>query len=348
MTPTLRILLTADPELPVPPRLYGGIERIIDLLVRAYRDRGHTVGLVAHADSTTPADELFPWPGRASQRAGDIPRNAWALHRAVARFRPGIVHSFSRLLYLYPLLAGSRPLVMSYQREPGARNVARIRAFDIRRRLSFTGCSGYIAENGRRGGGRWDAVHNCIDPSVYTPVGDVPADAPLVFLSRIEQIKGTHVAIEAARRAGRRLVIAGNHGEDGEAGRYWRERIEPELGRDGIEYIGPVDDREKNTLLGGAAAMVVPIQWNEPFGIVFIEALATGTPVISSPRGALPEIVQDGVHGFLPGDLDGVVSAIGRIGTIDRRACRRRAETAFSADAIADRYLALYRERLGS
>jgi glycosyltransferase involved in cell wall biosynthesis len=171
----------------------------------------------------------------------------------------------------------------------------------------------------------------------------VAEDAPLVFLSRIEAIKGCHSAIAIAKATGRRLIIAGNHYEDGEAGAYWRERILPEIGRNRIEHVGPVDDAQKNALLGQAAAMVVPIEWNEPFGIVFAESLACGTPVISCPRGALPEIVEHGRHGFLVNSVQEGIAAVGRLGEIDRSACRRRVESCFTAEVIAGKFLDLYR-----
>ena len=116
----------------------------------------------------------------------------------------------------------------------------------------------------------------------------------------------------------------------------------PEIGRDGVEYIGPVDDVQKDKLLGGARAMVVPIRWNEPFGIVFAESLACGTPVISCPTGALPEIVRQGVDGFLIQSIEEGCEAVGKLGTIDRAACRQRAVEHFSADAVLARYLELY------
>jgi glycosyltransferase involved in cell wall biosynthesis len=176
----------------------------------------------------------------------------------------------------------------------------------------------------------------------YTFRPDVPSDAPLVFLSRIEPIKGAHLAIAVARRAGRRLLIAGNHTLEGANGQYWREEIEPHLGRNGIEYVGPVDDTQKNELLGRAAAMLVPVQWDEPFGIVFAEALACGTPVISCPRGALPEIIRAGREGFLCETAEEMVRAVGRIGEVDRGACRQRVVEAFSAEVIVGRYEELY------
>ena len=170
----------------------------------------------------------------------------------------------------------------------------------------------------------------------------VAPDAPLCFLSRVESIKGAHWAIEIARRTARRLVIAGNHADSGAEGEYWRTRIEPWIGRDGIEYVGAVDDVAKNRVLGEAAAMVVPIQWDEPFGIVFAEALACGTPVISCPRGSLPEIVRQGVDGFLVGSIEEGCEAVARLGDIDRAGCRRRAEQEYAPDVVVARYVELY------
>jgi glycosyltransferase involved in cell wall biosynthesis len=343
----MRILLTADPELPVPPVTYGGIERIVADLARGLRQRGHVVGLAARSGSTAEVDRLYPWPGTSSRGLWPGMRNGWALRRAVADFRPDVVHSFSRLAYLLPLLPSRLPKVMSYQREPSLRTTTRALRL-ARGTLTFTGCSEHICRTGRRAGGHWQAIPNFVDPDRYTFRSAVPADAPLVFLSRVEPIKGAHLAIDAARRAGHKLIIAGNHSEDGVNGRYWREQIAPQIGRDGIDYAGPVNDRQKDDLLGRAAALLVPVQWEEPFGIVFAEALACGTPVISCPRGALPEIVRDGREGFLAETVDGLVDAIGRLGEIDRGACRERAETAFSASVIVGQYEQLYRSVRGT
>jgi glycosyltransferase involved in cell wall biosynthesis len=339
----MRILLTVDPEIPVPPTTYGGIERIADMLVLALMKAGHQVALIAREGSTCPATRVFVWPGKSSQSTRDTLRNTWCLARAVRSFRPDAIHSFSRLAYLLPHLRGRRPIIMSYQREPSLRTVglsARLAAPGI---LTFTGCSEYIAARGRRAGGRWQAIPNFVDTARLTFRPTVAADAPLVFLSRVESIKGADLAIAIARRSGVPLVIAGNHAESGTEAEYWRRRIAPEIGRDGIEYVGPVDDSQKDELLGGARAMVVPIQWNEPFGIVFAEALACGTPVISCPRGALPEIVRSGREGFLVDGVEEGCDAVRRLGEIDRAACRDRAERHFSVKAVVGRYVELYR-----
>lgn len=337
----MRILLTADPELPVPPQLYGGIERIADLLVTGLQTRGHTVGLVAHQDSTSPAHQRFSWPGLRSQDKLDALKNAATLWSAVQRFQPDIVHSFSRVLYLLPLLTSGIPKVMSYQRRPTGSTVT-WGAKLAKDSLAFTGCSDHICRQGRTAGGVWHTIHNCVEIEKYTFQPTVAPDAPLVFLSRVERIKGAHTAIAAARRTKRRLLIAGNYSTTGEEGRYWQEEIVPHLGRDAIEYVGSVNDEQKNALLGKAAAMIVPIEWEEPFGIVFAEALACGTPVISCPLGALPEIVRHGTDGYLVNNLDEACTAIQNLPQIDRRNCRQRAEDCFCASVIVDKYEQLY------
>jgi glycosyltransferase involved in cell wall biosynthesis len=341
----MRILLTADPELPVPPQLYGGIERIIDLLLRGLQAQGHIVGLVAHPESTSPAEHFFPWKGKQSQNKFDAIKNTITLWSAVQQFQPDIIHSFSRILYLLPLLQSSLPKVMSYQRDPSFRTTSWGNKL-AKKTLTFTGCSDYICRVGRTAGGIWHPVHNCVELEKYTFQPAVNADAPLVFLSRIERIKGAHTAIAAAKLTGRRLIIAGNYSSSGEAGKYWEEEIVPHLGRDGIEYIGTVNDTQKNELLGKAAAMIVPIEWEEPFGIVFAEALACGTPVISSSRGALPEIVRHGVDGYLVNNLQEAVNAISALPNINRHNCRQRAEECFSASYIVKQYEKLYQSLL--
>jgi len=344
----MRILLSADPEIEVPPKLYGGIERIVDGMARRYRSRGHTVCLVAKPGSECPVDAFYGWPGERSQSTSDTLKNMWTMSKAIRSFQPDIVHSFSRIAYLLPHLRGRIPLIMSYQRDPTMRTVGLAVKISKPGVLTFTGCSEYIAGVGRHAGGTWLGIPNFaeMDSLKFSPT--VAADAPLVFLSRVESIKGAHWAIEIARRTGQRLIIAGNHAEFGTEGTYWKEQIEPWIGRDGIEYVGAVDDVQKNKLLGQARAMVVPIRWNEPFGIVFAESLACGTPVISCPTGSLPEIVREGVDGFLIRSIDEGCEAVGKLATIDRATCRRRAEDNYSPDVVVDRYLQLYeRARAG-
>jgi glycosyltransferase involved in cell wall biosynthesis len=234
---------------------------------------------------------------------------------------------------------------MSYQRHTGGKQIT-IASKLAGDSLIFTGCSEFIATMGRRWSSGWLAIPNFVDTNFYAFNPQVADDAPLVFLSRIERIKGAHTAIAVARKTGRRLILAGNRVDNEQGNAYWKNEIEPHLNKDGIEYVGPVNDEQKNELLGKAAAIIVPIEWDEPFGIVFAEALACGTPVISCARGAVPEIIRDGVEGFLIDDVAEGCNAVTSLHTIQRSACRERAVSTFSATTVGDRYIDLYNRRI--
>src|ERR1700761_780636 len=147
----MRILLPVDPFLPVPPLLYGGVERIVAGLLAALRSRGHQVGLVAHPDSSAAADFFLPWPAPRPNSPLAHAHNALALRKAVRCFQPSVVHSFSRLLYLVPLLARRVPKLMSYQRFTGGRQIS-LAAAVAGRSLTFSGCSRFIAAMGGKSG----------------------------------------------------------------------------------------------------------------------------------------------------------------------------------------------------
>jgi glycosyltransferase involved in cell wall biosynthesis len=200
----------------------------------------------------------------------------------------------------------------------------------------------FTAESRRLMGGDWRTIYNGIEISGYTATASVGADAPLVFLSRIAPIKGCHLAIMAAKAAGCRLVIAGNIQDQA----YFDRHIQPNLETGKIEYVGTVNDAQKNALLGRARALIVPVQWDEPFGLVFAESLACGTPVISWKRGALPEIIDHGRTGFLVTAEEALAPAIDRLHTLDRRACRESAERRFSAETLFRSYENLCLEAL--
>lgn len=341
MTVPLKIALTADPEIPVPPRLYGGIERIVDMLAKGLESRGHNVTLFAHLDSTS-AGALVPWPGASSQSKRDTLKNARTLAKALARGRFDIIHSFSRIAYLAPVLLLDMPKIMSYQREINAKTV-RLGHGLSRGTMSFTAISRWMMEPVQNVG-RWDMIPNGVPVENYRFRDQVALDAPLVFLGRIEEIKGPHLAIEIARRTGRKLIIAGNIPDEK---RVWVEaNVLPHIDGDQIRYIGPVDDVQKNEILGQAAAFLMPILWEEPFGIVMAEAMACGTPVIGMRRGAVPEVVEDGMTGFVRSSLDGLVDAVGQLNLLNRRNCRDRVEQLYSDKVVVDAYEALYRERI--
>ena len=335
----LRIAITADPELPVPPRYYGGIERIIDLLVRGLRSRGHDVTLFANPDSTTNA-ELVPYPGRSSTSLVDTVRNSALIARHVIGGNYDLVHSFSRLAYLLPLMPLRLPKLMTYQREITRRSIALAHTLS-RGSLQFSAISRQMmAPVGDIG--VWHLVYNGVSMDTFSFTASVAADAPLVFLGRIEHIKGPHLAIEVARRVGMPLVIAGNIPPEHQG--YFDKHVKPWIDGTSVKYIGPVDDQQKSELLGQARALLMPILWEEPFGIVMAEALACGTPVIGLRRGSVPEVVEDGVTGFVRDDVDGLIEAVGRIAELSRAACRSAAERMFSDEVVVEGYLDVYRE----
>jgi glycosyltransferase involved in cell wall biosynthesis len=326
----------------VPPKLYGGIERIVADLAKALVKQGWELGLVASKGSQVDGVKVFPWAVDRPYGPGCHLANAITLLKAWKQFRPDVVHSFSRLIYLWPILWGGGKAVMTYQRATGGWNLFLARIFG-RARLQFTGISEYISAQGKKRGGNWNVVPNFVDTAKYSFVPEVPSDAPLLFLSRVDSDKGPGLAIQIARTAGRKLILAGNKPVLPHEIKYWNEKVEPEIGN-GVEYVGAVDDRQKNELLGKAAALLVPVQWDEPFGIVFAEALACGTPVISCPRGALPEIVDEGKDGFLIRNEAEGIKAVQKIKTIKRKACRMKAEQKFSVSAVAPQYEKIYRE----
>jgi glycosyltransferase involved in cell wall biosynthesis len=341
----MRIAITADPYLPVPPRFYGGIERVIDLLVRGLATRGHEVTLFAHPASDTAATlrayGVPPHMTRAARlrEVAQVGAGLWGLRRRV-----DVVHSFGRLAALLPILPlRGLPKIQSYQRPvpwQGVRRAERLAGSS----LMFTGCSTslYAAEQERAARSRWCTIFNGVDTSHYTATPTVPADAPLVFLGRLERIKGPHHAIAIARCAGKRLVLAGNLAPEGPDARFYHQEIAPHIDDDKVRYIGPVDDAQKNMLLGGAAALLMPIEWDEPFGIVMAEAFACGTPVIAFQRGSVSEVVQHGRTGFHCADVDEAVAAVRQLGAIDRMAVRAECERRFSHDATVAAYERLY------
>ncbi|MCP4309295.1 MAG: glycosyltransferase family 4 protein [bacterium] len=337
----MRIALTADPELPVPPKLYGGIERIVDLLARGLTERGHEVSVFAHPDSS-PAGSLVPWPGLNSRQVKPTIMNATRLAREVTRQRFDIIHSFSRIAYMVPLLPLPIPKIMTFQRAISRRSVRLGTAMSLGT-LTFTGISKWMIRH-VRDIGSWRVVPNGVSLETYNFNPWVSEDAPLVFLGRIEEIKGPHLAAQVAKRAGLKLVIAGNVPEGERA--WFESRLSPNLDGTQVKYVGAVDDQQKNTLLGSARALLMPIQWDEPFGIVMAEAMACGTPVIGIGRGAVPEVVDNGVTGFFSDGIDGMVDAVMRLPEIDRSACRARVESLYSGNAITEAYLSLYTARL--
>ena len=333
----LKILLTVDPEIPVPPPLYGGIERILDALVNEYVMHGHDVTLCAHPSSKVPC-RLVPWKGLRSQNKMDTLQNLYALTTLVNKEKFDIVHSFSRLAYMTAIFPKKIPKIMSYQREPSLTQVKKATKLARKNSLVFTGCSDYISHQISPVAEAY-TVYNCAPVEKYDFKESIDGDSPLIFLGRIEEIKGTHIAIEVAQKTNRDLIIAGNIPEGKEL--YFNEKVKPFL-NDRIKYIGPVNDEQKNELLGKCLAFLMPIEWNEPFGIVMAEAMACGTPVLGFRRGSVPEVVENGVNGFICNDVTDMVKRVEDCHLINRKKVREIAENRFSNAVIAKNYLSIY------
>jgi glycosyltransferase involved in cell wall biosynthesis len=322
----------------VPPRYYGGIERIIDLLVTGLRARCHKVTLFAHPESATNA-QVISYRGRSSRSLFDTTRNSMLIARHVALGDYDILHSFSRLAYLLPLMPLGLPKLMTYQRDITRRSVAVAHAVS-RGSLQFSAISRQMMVP-VQDIGVWHLVYNGVPVEEFRFSANVAADAPLVFLGRIEHIKGTHLAIEIARRAGVPLVIAGNIPSEHQG--YFDKNVKPWIDGSSVKYIGSVDDRQKSELLSHARALLMPILWEEPFGIVMAEALACGTPVLGFSRGSVPEVVEDGVTGFVRDNVDDLIETVGKISNIRRTNCRASAQQKFSDGVVVERYLDIYR-----
>jgi glycosyltransferase involved in cell wall biosynthesis len=338
----VKILVTADPDLPVPPRLYGGIERVIALLVEGLVARGHEVCLVAHRDSRVPC-ELVPYADSPNGLKGTLRRTA-TIASAATTWRPDVIQSFGRLATLAPVLPWATPKVMSYQREITPRAVRWALAL-AHGTIQFTGCSRRLVDPVATLCD-WHVVYNAVPVDTLAFAAGVPADAPLVFLGRVEEIKGPHLAIEVARRAKRRLVLAGNVPTDAASQAFFRREVEPHIDGVRVTYVGPVDDVQKSALLGSAVAFLMPVLWDEPFGIVMAEALACGTPVLGFRRGAVPEVVEDGVTGLVADNVEGLAAVVERAPQLSRAACRAAAVARFSPSALVNAYESIFHASL--
>ena len=342
----MRIAITVDPYIPVPPTLYGGIERVADLAIRGLVARGHDVTLFAHPESRVDV-ALVPYGAPPHDGAWIRMTELWQLGSPLLSRRRefDVVFNWGRLAALLPILPDRRlPKIQRYCRSLVPWKSVRRAVFLAGDSLSFAGASDSVYDELPRygkSGGRWYTMYDAVEISKYTLAPAVAPDAPLAFLGRLERIKGAHTAIAIARRAGRRLVLAGNHATEGPEAAYFEREIAPHIDGDQIMYVGPVDDEAKNRLLGSSAALLFPIEWKEAFGIVMAEAMACGTPVIAFPRGSVPEIVIDGVNGFVCRDVASAAGAVARVPTLDRARVRADCERRFSDEVLVDRMLAI-------
>lgn len=327
----------------VPPHGYGGTERVVSWLTEALVGLGHEVTLFASGDSLTSAN-LEPMCMKALRLSGvrdHLASNLVMVDRVRQRAEEFDIIHFHTDLVQFPLFAAIadktvttlhgrldlpdyHPVYREYPQMP------LVSISDVQRAPMPSGC-------------RWASTVYHGLPRSLMPFSRSHGGY-LAFLGRISPEKRPDRAIEIAVRAGIPLKIAAKVDQADES--YFREVIEPLLDHPLVEFVGEINDRQKAAFLGGAGALLFPIDWCEPFGLVMIEAMACGTPVIAWPNGSVPEVIEPGVTGLIVENLNEAVKAVEVASTMDRSGVRRRFEERFTTDAMARRYVSIYEELL--
>ncbi len=336
----LRVGIIAPPWLPVPPPAYGGTETVLDVLARALQRAGHHVVLYTTGDSTCPVPRSWSFARSLGVGRGGAADEALHVVEAYEELRDvDVVHDHTLVGPLYALGMADRTVVTTNHGPFNQVLTPLYRAVSSRVPVIAISHQQASTADGVRIGA---VIHHGLDVE-RVPVG-TGSGGYAAFVGRMHPDKGLDVAISVARQAGIPLKIAAKMREPAEH-RYFEERIEPLLGGE-VEYVGEVGGADKFDLMGQATCLLNPVRWHEPFGMVMIEALACGTPVVATERGAAPEIVEPGRTGFLASDVPALVHAVGQVAALDRGACRAEVEARFSAERVAADHVALYRTAL--
>jgi glycosyltransferase involved in cell wall biosynthesis len=324
----------------VPPKLYGGTERVVHWLTEELVELGHEVTLFASGDSSTSGKLEALWP-RALRLDGSV-RDPNALHMLMLELVRQRAEDFDFLhfhLDYYPFSLFSRQPVPFVTTLHGRLDLPELQpifaAFSSIPVIS-------ISQAQRRPlpqAGWVQTVHHGLPRNMLQPMPVKPQY--FGFLGRIAPEKGVDRAIAIARHCGVPLRIAAK--VDRADREYFDEKILALIDGTSVEYIGEISDADKSEFLSGAIALLVPIDWPEPFGLVMIEAMACGTPVIAFNRGSVPEIIEDGVTGFIVEDVEGAIGAVDRLPRLSRDKIRKQFEQRFTARRMAQDYLAVYR-----
>jgi glycosyltransferase involved in cell wall biosynthesis len=327
----------------VPPKLYGGTERIVAYLTDELVSLGHDVTLFASGDSVTKARLESVWP--RALRLDETMRDYLAPHivmlETIARRAEtfDVVHVHVDYL-AYPIL--QRTVVPFLATLHGR--------LDLRELQSLYGTFCDVPVVSISDSQRAPLPQPNYVGTIYHGIPErllqlgSGAGGYLAFLGRISPEKAPDAAIRIAAKAGMKLKIAAKVDKVDEA--YFAECIEPLLKQPHVEYIGEISDDEKSEFLGNAAGLLFPIAWREPFGLAMIEAMACGTPVIASNFGSVPEVIDDGVTGFIVESEEQAVAAVRRLGNLDRAVIRRAFENRFTARRMAKDYVGLYRQMI--
>ena len=330
----------------VPPPGYGGVELVVGLLTDELVRRGHEVTLFASGDSITLAklESVYPRAFRLETSITEYSAyEALQLSRIYKQARNfDVIHSHVGYNSLFHASFVETPTVHTLH---GAFNSDTKKIYSEAREQAYVSISDAQREplkdlNYAR------TVYNGIDTESHRFYAQPQNPPYLAFLGRISPEKGTHIAIEIAQKSGVPLKMAGK--VDRVDVDYFESEIKPHIDGKHIQYLGEANHFEKNELLGGAIAMLFPITWREPFGLVMTESMAAGTPVLAKPLGSVPEVVADGKTGFLCDSVDDYVKAIQRLEEIDRKECRAHVELNFSIKSMVDGYLDVYNKVTGN
>ena len=341
----MRIAQIAPLTEAVPPKLYGGTERVVSWITEELVEMGHEVTLFASGDSVTSAKLDAFWP-KALRLDGSV-RDPNALHLLMLEHIRRQAKDFDFLhfhLDYYPFslfLRQPTPFLTTWHgRLDLPEHQPLFHTFPTAPLVSISDAQRKPVPQGN-----WvRTVYHGLPERMLTPQPGTPSY--LAFLGRIAPEKAVDRAIRIATRCGLPLKIAAKI--DPVDRDYFTAEIKPLLDQPGIEYIGEISDREKAAFLGGAIALLLPIDWPEPFGLVMIEAMACGTPVIGFHAGSVPEVVEDGLTGYIVKDETGAVAAVNRIGELSRARVRRRFEERFTARRMVQEYLDVYRSLMAS
>jgi glycosyltransferase involved in cell wall biosynthesis len=332
----MRIAQIAPPWIAVPPPAYGGIEWVVALLADGLVDGGHDVTLFATGDSRTKAKLEFvfdegPGPKFINSIYHDTLHTLHALRDATAF---DVLHVHSPFSALAASVGSGVPVVHTLH---GSFTELMVRLYSyVADRAWFTP----ISEAQRRLGpdlNYTDVVYNGIDTGMYPFRDREDKEEFVLFVGRTSVDKGAHRAVQAAALAGVPIVLAVKIA-DVEEEEHWKRDVEPIL-PEGTKVLGEISVEEKADLMSRAKGVLFPIDWDEPFGLVMTESMACGTPVIARPRGSVPEVIVDGETGFIVDTVEEMAEAIGRLGEIDSKACRRHVEEKFSTAPMVEGYV---------
>lgn len=341
----MKIAMIAPVWIPIPPDGYGGIERMLKLLTDELVDMGVEVTLYAAGQSRTKARQVIFYEEAPTGHMGECIYDCYHTGQAFKQIREGgfdLVHDHAGFVGV--AFAGLLPVPMVHTLhgpfEPQVKQFYQGFAQDVHY-VTISHYQQRCCPDLNYAG----VVHNAVDLEEHRPIGE--KEDYLVYVSRLCEAKGAHNAVHLALDHGYRLIMAGkiDAGRDRE---FFEQEIEPYLDGENVTYLGEISQEDKVRLMSRARCFLFPIQWEEPFGLVMAEAMACGTPVITTRWGATPEVVEDGKTGFLADSLEEIPALLKRISEIDPAVCREEVARRFSPRAMAESYLEIYEKILSS